>query len=57
MGGYCGFLLANLGAEVIPHRTRAAIRCAHEGPFKDDYLDYEASLSFAAYHTNKQGSC
>ena len=55
MGGYCGLLLANLGAEVILIETPDGDAMRHEGPFKDDEPDPEKSLSFAAYHTNKNG--
>ena len=55
MGGYCGLLLANLGAEVILVEPPGGDRLRREGPFKDDQADRERSLSFAAYHTNKRG--
>ena len=55
MGGYCGLLLANLGAEVILVEPPGGDRLRREGPFKDDQADREQSLSFAAYHTNKRG--
>ncbi|HEX7229979.1 MAG TPA: CoA transferase, partial [Candidatus Binatia bacterium] len=55
MGGYCGLLLANLGAEVILVETPEGDPMRREGPFKDDEPDPEKSLSFAAYHTNKNG--
>ena len=55
MGGYCGLLLANLGAEVVLIEPAEGDPMRHEGPFKDGIADPEASLSFAAYHTNKQG--
>jgi len=55
MGGYCGLLLANLGAEVILVEPPGGDRLRGEGPFKDDQADREQSLSFAAYHTNKRG--
>ncbi len=55
MGGYCGLLLANLGAEVILIETPDGDAMRREGPFKDDEPDPEKSLSFAAYHTNKNG--
>src|SRR6266540_2009942 len=54
-GGYCGLLLANLGAEVILIEPPAGDPMRREGPFKDDHSDPEQSLSFAAYHTNKRG--
>jgi crotonobetainyl-CoA:carnitine CoA-transferase CaiB-like acyl-CoA transferase len=55
MGGYCGLLLANLGAEVILIElpTGDPMRC--EGPFKNDIVHPDGSLSFAGYHTNKKG--
>src|ERR1043165_5561223 len=55
MGGYCGLLLANLGAEVILVESPDGDAMRREGPFKDDEPDPEKSLSFAAYHTNKNG--
>ncbi len=54
-GGYCGHLLANLGAEVILVEPPGGDALRREGPFKDDRPHAEASLSFAAYHTNKHG--
>jgi benzylsuccinate CoA-transferase BbsE subunit len=54
-GGYCGLLLANLGAEVILIEPPGGDPMRREGPFKDDQPDREQSLSFAAYHTNKRG--
>ena len=55
MGGYCGLLLANLGAAVILIEPPGGDPMRREGPFKNDQLDPEGSLSFAAYHTNKSG--
>jgi crotonobetainyl-CoA:carnitine CoA-transferase CaiB-like acyl-CoA transferase len=55
MGGYCGLLLANLGAEVILIEPPGGDPMRREGPFKNDHSDREHSLSFAAYHTNKRG--
>ncbi|MGH7852981.1 MAG: CoA transferase, partial [Candidatus Binatia bacterium] len=55
MGGYCGLLLANLGAEVILIESPAGDPMRAEGPFKNGLSDPEKSLSFAAYHTNKRG--
>ena len=55
MGGYCGLLLANLGAEVILIESPGGDPMRAEGPFKDDLSHPEKSLSFAAYHTNKRG--
>ncbi|HZH81755.1 MAG TPA: CoA transferase, partial [Phototrophicaceae bacterium] len=55
MGGYCGLLLANLGAEVILIESPEGDSMRREGPFRDDEPDPEKSLSFAAYHTNKNG--
>ena len=55
MGGYCGLLLANLGAEVILVEPPGGDPLRGEGPFKDDQPGPERSLSFAAYHTNKRG--
>jgi crotonobetainyl-CoA:carnitine CoA-transferase CaiB-like acyl-CoA transferase len=55
MGGYCGLLLANLGAEVILTESPDGDTMRRDGPFKDDEPDPEKSLSFAAYHTNKSG--
>jgi crotonobetainyl-CoA:carnitine CoA-transferase CaiB-like acyl-CoA transferase len=55
MGGYCGLLLANLGAEVILAEPPAGDPMRSEGPFKDNVQHPEGSISFAAYHTNKRG--
>jgi crotonobetainyl-CoA:carnitine CoA-transferase CaiB-like acyl-CoA transferase len=55
MGGYCGLLLANLGAEVILIEPSGGDPMRHAGPFKDAPANPEQSLSFAAYHTNKRG--
>lgn len=55
MGGYCGLLLANLGAEVLLIEPPGGDPMRQEGPFKNDTPHVERSLSFAAYHTNKQG--
>ncbi len=54
-GGYCGLLLANLGAEVILIEPPGGDPMRREGPFKKDQPHPEGSLSFAAYHTNKKG--
>ena len=54
MGGYCGLLLANLGAEVILIEPPGGDTMRGEGPFKDS-PNSEGSISFASYHTNKQG--
>jgi crotonobetainyl-CoA:carnitine CoA-transferase CaiB-like acyl-CoA transferase len=55
MGGYCGLLLANLGADVILIEPPDGDPMRAEGPFKDDLAHPEKSISFAAYHTNKRG--
>ena len=55
MGGYCGLLLANLGAEVIFIEPPAGDPMRREGPFKSDIAHPDGSLLFAAYHTNKRG--
>jgi crotonobetainyl-CoA:carnitine CoA-transferase CaiB-like acyl-CoA transferase len=55
MGGYCGLLLANLGAKVILIEPPGGDPMRREGPFKSDIAHPDGSLSFAAYHTNKQG--
>jgi crotonobetainyl-CoA:carnitine CoA-transferase CaiB-like acyl-CoA transferase len=55
MGGYCGLLLANLGAEVILIEPPDGQVARRQGPFKDDIPHPEGSLSFAANHTNKRG--
>ena len=55
MGGYCGLLLANLGAEVILIEPPGGDAARGEGPFKDDIPNPDGSLSFAAYQTNKRG--
>src|ERR1044071_7326805 len=54
-GGYCGLLLANLGAEVILVEPPGGDPMRREGPFKGNQPDREQSLSFAAYHANKRG--
>jgi crotonobetainyl-CoA:carnitine CoA-transferase CaiB-like acyl-CoA transferase len=54
-GGYCGLLLANLGAEVVLVEPPGGAPLRREGPFKDDIPHDERSLAFAAYHTNKLG--
>ncbi|HET7392337.1 MAG TPA: CoA transferase [Candidatus Binatia bacterium] len=55
MGGYCGLLLANLGAEVILIEPSGGDTLRSEGPFKDESPNPEGSIAFAAYHTNKRG--
>ena len=55
MGGYCGLLLANLGAEVILIEPPGGDTLRREGPFKEASPNPEGSISFAAYHTNKRG--
>jgi crotonobetainyl-CoA:carnitine CoA-transferase CaiB-like acyl-CoA transferase len=55
MGGYCGRLLANLGAEVILIEPPGGDPMRQQGPFKNDVPHPEESLLFAAYHTNKRG--
>jgi crotonobetainyl-CoA:carnitine CoA-transferase CaiB-like acyl-CoA transferase len=55
VGGYCGLLLANLGADVILIEPPGGDPMRQQGPFKDDQPNPEGSLSFAAYHTNKSG--
>lgn len=55
MGGYCGLLLANLGAEVLLIEPPGGDPMRREGPFKNDTPHAERSLSFAAYHSNKHG--
>ena len=55
MGGYCGLLLANLGAEVFLIEPPGGDPMRREGPFKNDMLHPDGSLSFAGYHTNKKG--
>ena len=54
-GGYCGLLLANLGAEVILIEPPGGDAMRREGPFKDDIPNRDGSISFAAYQTNKRG--
>ncbi|HXG49852.1 MAG TPA: CoA transferase [candidate division Zixibacteria bacterium] len=53
-GGYCGRLLANLGAEVVLIEPPDGAPARHEGPFKDGDPHPEKSLAFAACHTNKR---
>jgi crotonobetainyl-CoA:carnitine CoA-transferase CaiB-like acyl-CoA transferase len=55
MGGYCGLLLANLGAEVFLVEPPGGDPMRRQAPFKDDISHTEQSLCFAAYHTNKHG--
>ena len=55
MGGYCGLLLANLGADVILVEPPGGDPMRAEGPFKNQQADSELSLSFASFHTNKRG--
>jgi crotonobetainyl-CoA:carnitine CoA-transferase CaiB-like acyl-CoA transferase len=55
MGGYCGLLLGNLGAEVILIEPPAGDPMRREGPFKNDIVYPDGSLLFAGYHTNKKG--
>ena len=55
MGGYCGLLLANLGAEVVLIEPPGGDPMRREGPFKNGIVHPDGSLSFAAYHTNKKG--
>lgn len=55
VGGYCGLLLANLGAEVILIEPPGGDPARNEGPFKDDIPNPDGSLPFAAYQTNKRG--
>ena len=54
-GGYCGLLLANLGAEVVLVEPPGGDPMRRQGPFKDDVPDQDGSLAFAAYHTNTRG--
>jgi crotonobetainyl-CoA:carnitine CoA-transferase CaiB-like acyl-CoA transferase len=56
MGGYCGLLLANLGAQVLLIEVPGGDPLRREGPFKNNTPHRERSLSFAAYHTNKHGA-
>jgi len=55
MGGYCGFLLANLGADVILVEPLTGDPMRYQAPFQNDTPHPDGSLSFAAYHTNKRG--
>src|ERR1051325_12014589 len=55
MGGYCGQLLANLGAEVILIEPPAGDPMRRQGPFRDNVHNFEGSISFAGYHANKRG--
>jgi crotonobetainyl-CoA:carnitine CoA-transferase CaiB-like acyl-CoA transferase len=57
MGGYCGRLLANLGAQVILIEPPEGDSLRRQGPFKNEVPHPEGSLAFAAYHTNKRGIC
>ncbi len=53
-GGYCGLLLANLGAEVILVEPTGGDPMRRQGPFKDNLPHPDGSLAFVAFHTNKQ---
>ena len=55
MGGYCGHLLANFGADVVLVEPPPGDPLRGEGPFKDNVAHRETSLAFAGYHTNKRG--
>lgn len=55
MGGYCGHLLANFGADVVLIEPLSGDPLRSEGPFKGNVADREGSLAFAGYHTNKRG--
>jgi crotonobetainyl-CoA:carnitine CoA-transferase CaiB-like acyl-CoA transferase len=55
MGGYCGLLLANLGADVTLIEPPGGNPLRRQGPFKNDVPHEDGSLAFAAYHTNKRG--
>ena len=55
MGGYCGLLLSNLGAEVVLIEPIGGDPMRHQGPFKHTTANSEQSVSFASYHTNKRG--
>lgn len=55
MGGYCGLLLANLGADVVLVEPPSGDVMRRQAPFKNDTPHDDGSLSFAAYHTNKRG--
>jgi crotonobetainyl-CoA:carnitine CoA-transferase CaiB-like acyl-CoA transferase len=55
MGGYCGHLLANLGAEVILIEPPGGDPMRAQAPFNASASDRESSIAFAAYHTNKRG--
>ena len=46
-GGYCGLLLANLGAEVVLVEPPGGDPMRREGPFKNDVPREDGSLSFA----------
>lgn len=54
-GGYCGLLLANLGATVVLVEPPGGDLLRREGPYKDDAPHEDGSLAFAAYHANKRG--
>ena len=55
VGGYCGKLLAAVGADVVLIEPPGGLSMRREGPFKDGVPHPEGSLSFAAYHANKRG--
>ena len=55
MGGYCGLLLANLGAEVILIEPPGGVPMRRQEPFENELPHPESSILFAANHTNKRG--
>jgi crotonobetainyl-CoA:carnitine CoA-transferase CaiB-like acyl-CoA transferase len=54
-GGYCGLLLANLGAVVVLIEPPGGDPMRRQGPYKNNLPHQDGSLSFAAYHSNKRG--
>ena len=55
MGQYCGKLFADLGADVILVEPVGGSATRREGPFIDDRVGLESSLTFAYMNTSKRG--
>src|SRR5437870_13871333 len=54
-GGYCGLLLAHLGAAVILMEAPGRGPMRSQGPLQYDGPHLDGSLSLAAYHTDNRG--